>query len=40
MWISGQGADVRAAVKKLRDHLPADGSHCTGDEDSLHDPMV
>jgi len=28
MWISGQGADVRAAVKKLRD------------EDSLHDPKV
>lgn len=38
--ISCQGADVRIAVKKLRNHLTADGSRCTGDEDSFHDPMV
>jgi predicted 3-demethylubiquinone-9 3-methyltransferase (glyoxalase superfamily) len=31
---------VRTAVKQLRNHLTADGSRCTGDEDSFHEPMV
>jgi hypothetical protein len=31
---------VRTAVEKLLNHLTADGSHCTGDEDSFHEPMV
>jgi len=38
--ISRQGADMRTAVKKLGDHLTADCSGRTGDEDPFHDHIV